>query len=75
MSHGEHGAGGFVGEGELGERMRDNRVQALHAARPNTVGYVGGYDQEERKIESPACALLALSLRLWGSGFTGVPRP
>ena len=29
------------------ERYRDNRLRALRATRPHTVGYIGGCDQEK----------------------------
>ena len=35
------------------ERERDNRLRALRATRPQTVGYIGGCDQEQGGVESP----------------------
>ena len=46
-SYGEHGVVGFVGE------ERDDRLRALRATRPHTVGYIGGCDEEKGEIESP----------------------
>ena len=47
----EHGVGGLVGEGG-----GDNRLRALRAARPHTVGYIGEWDQEQGGIEGRAAA-------------------
>jgi hypothetical protein len=33
------------------EREGDNRLRVLRATRPHTVGYIGGYDQEQGEIE------------------------
>ena len=36
------------------EREREEAPLALRAARPHTLGYIGGYDQEQGVIECPA---------------------
>ena len=36
------------------DRERHNRLRALRATRPHTVGYIGGCDQEQGGIECPA---------------------
>jgi len=51
-SNGEHGVVGFAGKGGVRERKRDNRLRALGATRPHTVGYIGECDQEQGEIES-----------------------
>ena len=33
--------------------LRDDRLRAVRAARAHTVGYTGGWDQEQGEIESP----------------------
>ena len=54
MYYGEHGAGGFVGEGGESERegrRSDSRLRALRHPRPHTMGYIGECGQEAGVIE------------------------
>ena len=44
----------FAGEGEERERERDSRLRALRGARPHTVGYIRGCDQEQGGVISPS---------------------
>ena len=44
------------------EGERDNRLRALRAARPHTVGYIEGGDQEQGEIECATPGRVVVSL-------------
>ena len=48
---------------------RDDRLRALRATRPHTVGYIGGRDQEQREIECPGGCLAQVRGHLTQSVF------
>ena len=50
--YGEHGVAEFASEGGGGGRG-GNRLRALRATRPHTVGYLERCDQEQGEIECP----------------------
>ena len=50
-SDGARHMGSTVWLGLWVKRERDNRLRALRATRPHTVGYIGGCDQEQGEIE------------------------
>ena len=52
------------------EREREEAPLALRAARPHTVVYIGGCDQEEGEIECPNASLCSQDVRRGGAGET-----